>query len=354
MKIIFVGNQYDHGKPELGPSNEYSNYYEALVQMNNKENEVILFPIDVVVKRDGIEKANKGLFDLVLREKPDAVFVFNMDAVQKDIMRRITQESGAKTFTWSLDDHWNFYKCSKYWAPLFHWIFTTDPRAIAKYDKIGFKNAVFMPQGFNPFLFKAQVLPKIYDVTFIGRPHGVRKEIMKKLGDAGIRVECFGEGWSNGHITNEEKIRIICQSKINLNLAESSGVLWKQLALIFVHRNFDRSLGVNSPLKWYENFQTLLAQNREQIKGRIFHVLGCGGFLLTGYAESMEKLFEPDKEVVFFRDFNEMVKKIKYYLVHDKEREDIAKAGYERSFRDHTMEKRFNQIFKIILSGHSG
>lgn len=68
----------------------------------------------------------------------------------------------------------------------------------------------------------------------------------------------------------------------------------------------------------------------------------------------MEKLFEPDKEVVFFRDFNEMVKKIKYYLVHDKEREDIAKAGYERSFRDHTMEKRFNQIFKIILSGHSG
>jgi len=348
MKIIYVANQYDHGKPELGFSNEYSNYYESLVQMNNGENEVILFPIDIMIKKNGLEETNKELLNMVFKEKPDIVFVFNMDSVQKEVVKKITRESGAITFTWSLDDHWNFYKCSKYWAPLFHWIFTTDPLAIAKYRKIGYKNTIFMPQGYNHFLYKPLNLPKIYDVTFIGRPHGARRKIMKKLEKAGIHVECFGDGWPNGHITNEEKIRIISQSKINLSLAESSGVLWKQIALIFIHRKFDRSIGINNPLKWYENFQTLLAQKREQIKGRIFHVLGCGGFLLTGYAEKLEELYTPDKEIVFFSNFNELVEKIKYYFAHDEEREKIARAGYERSIRDHTCEKRLNEIFKII------
>ena len=347
MKIIYVANKYDHGEPELGFSNEYLNYYESLVQMNNKKNEVILFPIDVITKKKGREQANKELLDLTFRENPDLVFIHNMDALKKEIIKKITEESGAVTFTWSFDDHWNFYKCSKYWAPLFHWVFTTDPLAIEKYQRIGYKNAVFLPQGYNHFLYRPLNLPKIYDITFIGRPHGVRKTIIKKLKEVGINVQCFGKGWPNGHISTEEKIKIISQSKINLNLAESSGILWKQIALIFLHRKFDRSIGINSPLKWYENFQTLLAQKRTQIKGRIFHILGGGGFLLTGYTEKLEKLYVPGKEIECFSSFDEMVKKIKYYLTHDEEREKIAKAGYERSIREHTCEKRFNEIFKI-------
>jgi len=43
-----------------------------------------------------------------------------------------------------------------------------------------------------------------------------------------------------------------------------------------------------------------------------------------------------------------MIDKIKYYLEHNEERKAVAKAGYERTFRDHTYEKRFNEIFKII------
>ena len=205
-----------------------------------------------------------------------------------------------------------------------------------------------MPQGFNHFLYKPLDLSKIYDVTFIGRPHGKRKEEIEKLKKAGIKVECFGEGWPNGKITNEEMIKIFCQSKINLNLSQSSGKLWKQIGLIFLKRKIDRSLGLNSPLKWYGGFQTLLAQKRKQIKGRIFKVTGCGGFLLTDYTEGIEGLYETGKEIVCFSDFDDLIKKIKYYLKHNEEREKIAQAGYEYSLREHTCEKRFNEIFKII------
>ena len=43
-----------------------------------------------------------------------------------------------------------------------------------------------------------------------------------------------------------------------------------------------------------------------------------------------------------------MIDKIKYYLEHNEERESIAQAGYERTIREHTYEKRFNNIFKRI------
>ena len=43
-----------------------------------------------------------------------------------------------------------------------------------------------------------------------------------------------------------------------------------------------------------------------------------------------------------------MIDKIRYYLKHNKEREAIALSGYEQTLKEHTYEKRFNEIFKVI------
>mgnify|MGYP001617003201 FL=1 len=42
-----------------------------------------------------------------------------------------------------------------------------------------------------------------------------------------------------------------------------------------------------------------------------------------------------------------MIEKIKYYLAREDKRKKIANAGYERTSKDHTYEKRFREIFKI-------
>ncbi len=41
-----------------------------------------------------------------------------------------------------------------------------------------------------------------------------------------------------------------------------------------------------------------------------------------------------------------MIEKIGYYLHHETERSEIALAGYHRTIRDHTYEKRFNTLFQ--------
>ncbi len=349
MKILYVAYKYEYGNPKLGFSSTHYIFYDTLIKMNKGSNKVSYFPIDEIIKAVGREEMNKNLLAAVFKEKPDLVFFVNGGkTIKKEIIKEITQESGAVTLNLFFDDHWKFYNYSRYWGPLYHWVGTTDPLVIKKYNKIGYKNAIFTPVACNQFLYKPLKLPKIHDVSFIGVPHGNRKKIIKKLEKAGIDVKCWGHGWPQGRVSQEEMSKIFSQSKINLNFSKSSGILWKQIGLIFLHRKFDRSIGINNPLKWYENLQVLLAQRRRQLKGRNFDVPGCGGFLLTEYIEKLEDLYEIGKEIDCFFNFNGLVKKIKYYLEHDEERERIAKAGYERTLRDHTSEKRLNEIFRII------
>ena len=44
-----------------------------------------------------------------------------------------------------------------------------------------------------------------------------------------------------------------------------------------------------------------------------------------------ERLFKDGKEAVFFESNEELLTKTRYFLEHDEERTQIAKAGYERT-----------------------
>ena len=59
-------------------------------------------------------------------------------------------------------------------------------------------------------------------------------------------------------------------------------------------------------------------------------------------------MFEPDKEVLTYRDEGELLDKVKYYLKHNDEGERIRVAGRRRALSDHTYQRRFNQLFEKI------
>ncbi|WPL24632.1 glycosyltransferase family protein [Thiorhodovibrio frisius] len=67
-------------------------------------------------------------------------------------------------------------------------------------------------------------------------------------------------------------------------------------------------------------------EGRPQTKLRHFEVAGCGAFQLVNDNPELRELFEPDREMVFYRDMAELEAKLRYYLEHDEEREAIAAA----------------------------
>ena len=77
-------------------------------------------------------------------------------------------------------------------------------------------------------------------------------------------------------------------------------------------------------------------------------ILGAGGFVLTNYCEETAKLFEEDREIVMFRTPEELMEKTAYYLVHDREREQIAAAGCRKVLQCYTYEKKLRRLMKWV------
>ena len=64
---------------------------------------------------------------------------------------------------------------------------------------------------------------------------------------------------------------------------------------------------------------------------RVMHILGAGGFCLTNYQSDLERHFENGRELVWYYNEDDLVEKIQYYLTNDREREEIARKGYEKA-----------------------
>ncbi len=218
------------------------------------------------------------------------------------------------------DDEWQFDIFSRFICQYYHVVTTTDPMCVAQYALFG-KTAVLIPWACNSDLYRKLDLPKRYDVTFIGQPHSDRAQIVLHLRRAGIEIRVFGAGWDRypelasiwgGHLSTDEVVHTINESRICLNPLSAS------------------------------------TRDRMVVKARVFEVSGCGSFQLCSAFDEVSRYYEIGKEIQVFRDEKDLVDKVGYYLEHEEEREAIARAGYERTLREHTWDARYDHMFREI------
>lgn len=82
---------------------------------------------------------------------------------------------------------------------------------------------------------------------------------------------------------------------------------------------------------------------------RLFEITGCGGFCLTEYQPNIENYFKPGFEIETFRDEEELIDKITYYLTNDDKRLKIAQRGQRRCHREYNMVRRTHAFSEILL-----
>ncbi|MCL1814839.1 MAG: glycosyltransferase [Treponema sp.] len=81
---------------------------------------------------------------------------------------------------------------------------------------------------------------------------------------------------------------------------------------------------------------------------RTFEVLACKGFLITDKVPLAEELLAGC--VVFTDGGKDLRKKIKYYLKHENEMQDIAERGYQYVVKHATIEAQVNKLYDYLMN----
>lgn len=311
MKVLCVFGEYQYGDPARGIGTEYAAFVPALKRLGH---EVIHFESwNRACYRD-FREMNRALLETIEQQRPDVMLAVQMDyEIWLETLEIIKARADVATVCWTTDDSWKYREVSRFVGRGYHAISTTYERMLPLYQRDGIPHVLLTQWAARAEALQEPLAADLcrYQVSFVGAAHGDRRKRVAELERLGVEVSCFGHGWSSGSIDAGEIPRIMRESVISLNFANSKG----------------------------EN----------QVKARTFEVPGAGGFLLTENAAALEKFYIPGEEIVTFGSIPELAEKIKYYLSHPDERDAIARAGFVRTRRDHTYDLRMKEVLDFAI-----
>jgi spore maturation protein CgeB len=334
MRILYAALKYDYGIPERGFSFEHYNFHDSLVAMGHEVEYFDYYPLYLA---HGSTRMTQMLAERVDAWKPDLLFTFLFsDQFDARVLRQITDQKKTITFNWFADDHWRFENFTSRWAPCFTFVSTTDAASLPRYKAIGCKNVLLTQWAANPRIYTPGDGTLTHDVTFVGQGYGDRPRLITSLRRKGIPVRVWGTLWNvrRWHIY-ARKLRVLSAASLE-RLTNETRIAQAEMVRVFQSSRINLNLSTSSQS----------APN--QIKGRNFELPACRGFQISGYANRLEDFLTPDKEIVCYTSTEELVEKIRYYLEHDEERSAIARAGFDRTIREHTYEQRFTDIFRAM------
>lgn len=284
-------------------------FYEPLQKIFSK---VILYDYLKRMVEIGVKDMNREVIELVREEHPKYVLwvAFGEYYEIQESTFNVIRKEGAQVVGWFFDDEVRFDYYSKWWVPYVDYFVTNDIEAVVKYRELG-AWATQATCTALPVACDWSNVEEKYDVSFVGSIRADREQYIKVLKDRNIPIHLFGAGWGR-FVPYEEMVDIFEASKINLNFSKT--YKYKKLG----------------------------------IKARVFEVCLAGGFLLTEYVLGIENYFEIDKEIVCFRNPEEMIDKIIYYLNHDEERRAIAQAGWKKATSEYTSFHIMSRVFAEI------
>jgi spore maturation protein CgeB len=360
MKILIITDKYVYDPRTLKALRRLEGIYsieKPLREVLTAHGHTLdVFYFDDAIHSHGLEAARKKVWDYVQESKPDVCIPVGFDEYiyGKEFLQKMRDQKFTQFIYFGEDDAWTWARQGRHLGQYFQWVVTYDGRAVAKYKSVGCHNVAHHQPGIELEIFrKLEGRPKNIDVSFMGLWSKPRERLINYLRAAGINVLVRGRGWPEGHIeSDEEMIDIINRSKICLSLNTPAFYFgWRPIASLFFRRARLGEGGFRVKLdiwNFFGNLRLWLDKRNAQVKSRHFDVPACGTMEMTQDADDLKDYYKLGEEIVVYKDNKDLVEKIKYYLAHPEEREAIAGRGYERTIREHSKKKRFEDIFGMI------
>ena len=395
MRIFYAADK--SADPRLGiQSNIWrNNLYCTLIDLGH---DVVEFDYDL---RETIQKADKSLHrSFVAKNRPkitrellrqirqahserpiDLFFSYFYDAcVMVEGLEQI-RALGIKTVNWYCNGSYQFHLVEEI-SPHYDWCLVPEKFRLENYRAIGAR-PLYCQEGANPNIYKPHNVPVEFAVTFVGQAYGERPDYIRHLLDHAVDARVWGYGWEKfsqsyqsqnagsarrlGQAVGEFLSYTVWQDGLrrllNLELLRSAGKTVRQAPEVTLPDDIIGGVLTDSDMiemysrsKINLGFSTCGATHESeerivQVRLRDFEVPMSGGFYLVEYMEELEEFFDIGKEIVCYADPQDLVDKIRYYLEHEDQREEIRKAGYERAVRNHTWHKRFEMAFRQMGMG---
>jgi spore maturation protein CgeB len=303
-KVLCMMHKNQFGNKEKPVSAEYNGIYKALKLINKNT-----FFLETHMNKKTIYENNLKIISEIRKIKPDIIFCHQSSyEIYSETYKIIKKICNPILINWCSDDSWRYNQHSYLISKNFDYLVTTYNYAHEKNLKNNI-NSILSTWGCpDHWISKKKSKDYKYDVTFIGNPYMGRRNIINKLKEDGIKINCFGFGW-NSTIKDSQISQVIQASKINLNFSKSKGF-------------------------------------KKQTKARIFEITGAKGFCLTEKSDELKKYFKIKKQIEVFDSYHELKNKINYYLENQKKREKISKAGYIKCKKNFI----YTNVIKKILT----
>lgn len=280
------------------------------------------FPILRFLKTRRVALTNRKLIALIRSLKPKYLFAQKGESIYPETIEEI-KKMGVITINF-YNDMMNQWDVISRIAPAYDYFSNQCHVVLRKlWDELGLKNCHYLAHSAEPLLGRELIKEKKYNISFIGtynnKIYPNREKYLTAISDLGLHI-WGSDGWAetplrsyfHGRSHGDQRLDIYANSKIVVDV------------------NWD---------VW----------PAEGLSNRPFEVTGCGALFMTDHVrEDIKRAYAEGKEVVLFKDERELREKVQYYLSHDEERERIALAGYHRTVKDHTYDRRVEQIFDTL------
>lgn len=151
-------------------------------------------------------------------------------------------------------------------------------------------------------------------------------------------------------VAEQERLRYLKALSEHFNVDLYTGSDTYSMPLIH-NRGFAKT-NTEMPIIFHQskiNLNLTAKSIRSGLSLRIFDVLGCEGFLITNYQAELPEHFNIGEDLEAYTSLDDLTGKCEYYLLHDKERREIAHNGFEKVKKYHTYDIRLTQMLEIAF-----
>lgn len=315
-RVLFLMEKFCDANPAMGPTNSESQLVGA-IESTGLVREIKHFYFDVLHQRLGRERMAQLLLEdcqvfrpsLVIYTPIGGLLGFQLNP-PNEVLNEIRKEIKLYTCLWDTtgieqEIKWRWVPFSDYTGIMDSAViesrFGRDPRILQAYTAI------------DPRDFHNNNPQRDIDVCFVGgidpARYPQRTQYINFLRGNGINVVAAG-GQREGRLTWEEYSGFLNRSKISLSWSKNPHV------------------------------------GTSQLKGRVLETMACGAMLIEDDGDQTRRFFNEGKDFIIFSSAEDLVKKIRYYLKHDEEREAIARSGHEKVTNIYNARNLYGYLFE--------